>query len=73
MIPTPMKVAEYATCACVAISAPDDMPDTDILVGSTLYFPTTPVICFSNNKLPSSNSKTVTIGSALKTQSTGVS
>lgn len=38
-IPTPMKTEEQATCICGAIAAPDDIPDTDILLRSTLYDP----------------------------------
>ena len=38
-IPHPIIVPEKATCICVAMAAPAEIPDTDIPFLSTLYLP----------------------------------
>ena len=36
MIPAPIMLPEYATCNCVAKNAPDEIPDVETSLGSTL-------------------------------------
>jgi len=37
IIPAPMIVAEWITCICVAMAAPDDIPEMDIELDATSY------------------------------------